>query len=168
VNSGIRRKQRLLIDALENRTVRWTETGQCIDEQILLPVPERTNAVDEYESSNGVLVPLGHEHREASTPRVPQDVPLREAKGLADGGEIAGVVLDAGAARTRWRLGRTSAALIVQDQLPMVSERGKGGPQQIVIEEQPAVYADKRNGAGFLRREKHGKVEPACVNDAPN
>jgi hypothetical protein len=49
----------------------------------------------------------------------------------------------------------------------VIGEWSEGRPKQVVIEEKPAVHTDKRNGTGFLRREKHGKVEPACLNGAP-
>lgn len=97
-----------------------------------------------------------------------EHIPFREPERIADGRKVARVVFDASTARTWWTLRRTSPTLIVEDQLPMVGERSESGPQQVVIEEKSTVHADKRNGAGFLRREKNGEVEPACVNDAPD
>ena len=168
VNARIWREQRLLVDAFENRAICCTETRQRIDQQILLPVSERTHAVDKNEPPDGGLIALGREHCQAATPRVAVDVPHRETECLAEGWEVTRVVFDASAARAWWSLGCTSPALVVQDQLPVIGERSKSRPQEVVIEQKPTVYADKRNGAGSLRREKHGKVEPACVNGAPN
>lgn len=168
LNSRIRREQCFLIDALENRAIGWPESRQRLDEQILLPVAERTNAVDEDESSDRVLIAFCGKHGKAAAPGVAKHVPLRQPEGIADGRKISSIVFDASTACSRWSLRCTSAALIVQDQLPVIGERSERRPQQVVIEEKPAVHADKRNGTGFLRGEKHGKVEPACVNDAPN
>jgi hypothetical protein len=98
---------------------------------------------------------------------VAEDVPRRETECLAEGWEVARVVFDASAARAWWSLGCTSPTLVVQDQLPVIGERSESRPQEVVIEQKPAIHADKRNGTGFLRGEKHGEVEPACLNDAP-
>ena len=97
-----------------------------------------------------------------------QDVPPRETERVSDSSKVARIVLDARASRARRSLGCSAPSLIVEDQLASFCEGRESGPQQVVIEEKPAVHADKRNGAGFLGGEKHGKVEPACTNGAPS
>ena len=96
-----------------------------------------------------------------------EDIPPREADRFAKRGEIAGVMLDACAASSRRDLRRTASALIVEDELTPVGERRDCGPQQLVVEQQPTVHADERNGTVYFRREVDGEFESACAYGAP-
>jgi hypothetical protein len=153
---------------LEDRPVAGFESCERVAQQILLPVADRSDAIDEDESTNGLLIAFGREHREPAAPRVAKHIPLRESDRFAQRGEIAGIVLDASGARTGWCLRRAASALVVEDQLATLRERRQRGPQQIVIEEEPAVHAGKRNSAGHFWGEVHGELEPACTNGAPS
>ena len=55
-------EKRFCIDVLENRTVARTQPRQCIAEEILLPVADRTDAVDEDEASNASLISFSSQH----------------------------------------------------------------------------------------------------------
>ena len=96
-----------------------------------------------------------------------EDIPLGESNGVAKGCQIPGIVFDACASRAGRSLRRASATLIVQDQLPPLSERSQCGPQEIVIEQQSAIHARERRRTGYLWREVHGELEPTCANGAP-
>ena len=98
---------------------------------------------------------------------MPENVPLREADGSSQGGEVARVVFDSRRPRTGRCLGGAAPALVVENQLSSFRQRRERRPQQVVVEQEPAVHADERNGAGYFRREVHGEIEPACPNDAP-
>jgi len=68
MNAWIRRPQRLLIDVLENRAVTGTEARQRVTEQIVLPIANGADAVNEYQASNAVSVPLRSKHCETAPP----------------------------------------------------------------------------------------------------
>jgi hypothetical protein len=76
-------------------------------------------------------------------------------------------VLDASGVCSRRSLRGTAAPLVVENELAALRQRRKRRPQQVVIEEKSAVYADKRRNAGNLGREKHSEFEPTCTNGAP-
>ncbi len=61
----------------------------------------------------------------------------------------------------RGRLALAPAALVVEDELTCGRERGEGGPEQRVIEEQAAVDAEERCRAAHLRRGEDGELERA-------
>jgi hypothetical protein len=98
---------------------------------------------------------------------VTKDIPLGESKGVAKGWQIPRIVLDASASGAGRSLRRATSALIVQDELPPLSERSQCGPEETVIEQQAAIHAHERCCTGYLWREEYGELEPTCANGAP-
>jgi hypothetical protein len=150
VHGGVGREQRGLVDVLEHRAIARGESRQGVAEQVVLPVSDWSDRIDEHETSHSVAIALRREHREAAAPRVAEDVPLRETNRLADRREVTSVVLDSGSSSARRNLRRTSSALVVQNQLPSLGERCERWPEQVMIEQQAAVHADKRNGTVYF------------------
>jgi len=167
VNAWIRREQRLLIDVLQNGAIAGPESRQRIAEQIVLPISNGSDAVDEHQPSHCAAIALGGEHGEPATPRVAKHVPLREPDCLSNRRKIARVVLDARGVRGGWNLGVTAPALVVQNELTSFCEWSEGWPEQVVIEQQSAVHTNERSRTGYLRREVDGELETACANGAP-
>jgi hypothetical protein len=98
---------------------------------------------------------------------VTEYVPDPKTQRFANRGQIAGVVLDAGGART-WRCLRCpTTPLVVEDELTALGQGSECGPQQIVIEQQSAIHTHERYRAVYLRGEVYGELEPACANGAP-
>lgn len=168
MNIWIGGEQRLHVDALEDRAIAGRQPGQCVAEQVLLPVPDRSHAVHEDEPSHRGLVAFDAEHCEATAPRVAENIPRREPDRLAQCGEVAGVVLDARATGTGRNLRFTAPALVVENDLPALGEWRERGPQQVVVEQQTTIDADERRGTAYFRGEVHGEVEPACPDGAPS
>ena len=167
MNARVRLKERFGIDVLEDRAVARTQPRQRIAQEILLPVADGTDAVDEDETSNASPISFSGQHGEATAPRMTQHVPGAKAKRFAYRGQIASVVLDASDART-WRCLRcTPTSLVVQDELTALGQGSESGPQQVMIEQQSAVHTHERYRAVYLRREVDGELEPACANGAP-
>jgi hypothetical protein len=73
-----------------------------------------------------------------------EHVPFIDSQSFANCRNIAGIVLDSRSSCARRLLRRAPAALIEEDQLALVRERGKRGPQHIVSEMKSAVDAEKR------------------------
>ena len=167
MNTWIRREQRLLIDVLQNCTIAGAEPRQRIREQIVLPVSNRADAVDEDQPPDATSIALGGKHGEPAAPRVAEHIPLRESERLPNRGKVARVVLDASRVGGGRNLRGAAPALIIQNELAPFSERSEGRPQQVVIKEQTAVYANERSRTGYLWREVHGELETACANGAP-
>ena len=63
-------KQRVGVDVLENRAIARTQPRQRIAKEILLPVADRTDAIDEHESPNSTSISFSRQHGEATAPRV--------------------------------------------------------------------------------------------------
>jgi hypothetical protein len=57
--------------------------------------------------------------------------------------------------------------LIVENELTSLSERRERWPEEVVVEQQSAIYTHKRYCTGHLRGEVHGELEAACTNGAP-
>jgi hypothetical protein len=76
-------------------------------------------------------------------------------------------MLDTRRPSARRRLRRTATALIVEDQLSPLREGRERWPQEVVVEQKPAVHAHERNGTGYFWREVHGELEASCTDGAP-
>ena len=63
-------EKRFGIDVLEDRAVAWTQPRQRIAQEILLPVADGTDAVDEHETPNPSPISFSSQHGEATAPRV--------------------------------------------------------------------------------------------------
>jgi hypothetical protein len=91
---------------------------------------------------------------------VAEHIPLAETKCLAQCDEVPRVMLDARRAHSWRRLRRAAAALIVENELPPLRERGKRRPEQSVIVDEASVHAHQRSRASDLRGLENSKLEP--------
>ena len=166
MHAGIRLEQCLCIDVLEYRAVAGAEPWQRIAKEILLPIADRTHAVDQDETADAGPVAFSGEHREPTAPGVTENVPGANAERFANRRQVAGIVLDASGPGSGRRLRRTATSLVVEDELTALGQGSESGPQQIVIEQQSAVHTHERCCTVYLRREVHSELEPACANGA--
>ena len=68
MDAGIWFEQRLLIDVFENRAIARPHARECIAKQILLPIADRSDAVDEHETTHARA---DHARSQASRDRRP-------------------------------------------------------------------------------------------------
>src|SRR5512141_2565440 len=97
--------------------------------EIRQPLACRANCIYENETIYRMLVMRCGEHRDATAPGMADDVPFGDFQGFADCGNVAGIVFDSRGACARRLLRRATAALIEEDQLSLVSEWCKRGPE---------------------------------------
>ena len=83
-------------------------------------------------------------------------------------GGIAGVMFDPSRACAWRRLGLPPSPLVVENDLPALREGRERRPKQVMVEQQTAIDADNRRGAGHFRGEVHGELEPTRLHDAPS
>ena len=91
------------------------------------------------------------------------DVPVRDAECFAERAHIECIMLDACGACARWSLRVAASALIVEDDLALLGERGEGRPEEVVAVDHAAVDGEQRCRAGDVRGAAHGEVEAACL-----
>src|SRR5512141_662168 len=128
------------------------------------PFTCRTYCVDENETIHRVLIPRCCEHRDSTAPGMAEDVPFVDSHSFANCRNVAGIVFDSRSACARRLLRRTASALIEEDQLALVRERCKRGPQHIVSEMKSAVDAEKRKLSCDWWTCEHGEFESASVD----
>lgn len=89
-----------------------------------------------------------------------------EADRVGEGGQVSGVEFHARGSGGGWDGGESSAALIVEDQLPSGGKWRERGPEEGVVEDQAAVDADERKGSGSgVISPEYGELYPSCLDD---